>query len=74
MFKIKNLNLFVLTKQKVLITLYFTIIFIAYNKININNLTNISYTLLIYLFFLVIFPKTKWIRLPIFGIFNFILA
>ena len=63
-----------LTKQYLLLTIYFFIIFIAYYFININGLTNFSYTFLIYVFFLLLFPRIKWIRLPIFGLFNFILG
>ncbi|WP_081298440.1 sulfatase-like hydrolase/transferase, partial [Gilliamella sp. wkB108] len=61
-------------KQYLLLATYFIIILVAFHFININGLKNVSYTLLIYVFFLLLFPKIKWIRLPIFGLFNFILG
>lgn len=61
-------------KQNILIFIYFAIIFISYYIININNLTNISYTLLFYLLLLVMLPNLKWLRLSIFIIINFILG
>ena len=61
-------------KQNILIFIYFAIIFISYYIININNLTNISYTLLFYLLLLVMLPNLKWLGLSIFIIINFILG
>ncbi|WP_218057670.1 hypothetical protein, partial [Gilliamella sp. Fer4-1] len=67
MLKIKNLSIPILTKQNILVVAYFAVILIAFYIINIGNLNNFSYTFLIYMLFLAFFPKTRWIKLPIFG-------
>lgn len=73
MLQLKNSNNSFINKQIILIFTYFTIIFCSYYIININNLTNISYTLLFYILLLVILTKLKQLRLSIF-IINFILG
>ena len=72
--QLKNLNNSFIYKQIILVFTYFAIIFSSYYIININHLTNISYTLLFYILLLVMLPKLKWLRLSIFIIINFILG